>query len=83
MPCLHPTLKNSQADDSFVAPLTSREREMADLKEAEGTEVIGSSARRTHAGAQLGMEWDQAAEEAIESLSRGEKKIVQLVSKAN
>jgi hypothetical protein len=59
---------------------------MADLKEAEGTEVIGSSARRTHAGAhagaQLGMEWDQAAEEAIESLSRGEKKIVQLVSKA-
>ena len=61
------------------APMTDREKEIADLKEAEGTEVLGTSSRRNHAGAQIGMEWDEKVGPALEALSRGENTIVQLV----
>ena len=53
---------------------------MADIKEAEGTESLGTSIRRKHAGAELGMEWDGAIEAAFEEFRLGERKIVQLVS---
>lgn len=61
------------------APLTSREQEMADIREAEGVEVVGSSVRRNHAGAQIGMPWDDSVDEAFQALKDGQKKVVQLV----
>lgn len=61
------------------APMTAREQEMDDIKKAEGTEVLGGSARRSHAGSSLGMEWDEDVEQAFEELAKGEKRIVQLV----
>ena len=60
--------------------MTDREREMADIKEAEGVEVQGTSARRNHAGASVGVELDPEVIAAWESLAKGEQKVVQLVS---
>lgn len=68
-----------QLNASPSAPMTVREREMADIKEAEGVEVQGTSARRNHAGASIGMEIDQDVTSAWEALAKGERKIVQLV----
>jgi twinfilin-like protein len=58
--------------------MTDREREMADIKEAEGVEVQGTSARRNHAS--VGMEVNSDVTAAWQALVKGERKIVELVS---
>lgn len=71
--------------------MTAREREMADIKLAEGleAEMQGTSVRRSHTsaagggnaaagGAQVGMPWSDDAEEAMKALSNGQHQIVQL-----
>lgn len=72
------------------APMTAREREMADIKLAEGleAEMQGTTVRRSHTGgnnggsaaggAQVGMPWTAEAEEAMSALAKGENQIVQL-----
>lgn len=70
------------------APMTAREREMADIKLAEGleAEMQGTTVRRSHTGAnsasaggaQIGMPWTDEAEEAMSSLANGDNQIVQL-----
>lgn len=70
--------------------MTAREREMADIKLAEGLEVEmqGTGVRRSHTsgggsnttagGAQVGMPWTEEADEAMRSLAEGKNQIVQL-----
>ena len=55
---------------------------MADIRTAEGveTQTAGTSLRRSHAGAQLGMAWSEEVEDAVSQLVSGTKRVVQLVS---
>lgn len=55
---------------------------MADIRTAEGveTQTAGTSVRRSHAGAQLGMAWSEEVEDAVSQLVSGTKRVVQLVS---
>lgn len=57
-------------------PLSAREQEMADIRAAEreagGASYEGSSARRNHLGARVGLSWAPEVEEAVKELWMGE-----------
>jgi twinfilin-like protein len=71
---------------SSQAPMTAREKEMADIKSAEGIEASmqGTSVRHSSinnasgSGAQVGMAWSDEAVNAVGALAKGEKEVVQL-----
>lgn len=66
-------------------PLSSREKELADLKAAENAAASyeGSSARRGHYGTGTALNWSDEAEIAVKDLgSRNEDYLVILVSRS-
>jgi twinfilin-like protein len=55
-------------------PLSAREQELADIREAEGISVLhqGTMARVSHLNTGIGFRWSKDAEDAVVSLGRGE-----------
>jgi twinfilin len=63
-------------------PLSSREQELSDLRQAESTtaDYSGSRQRVNHIGTGIGMPWSSNAEEALAELAAGQISLVVLVS---
>lgn len=62
-------------------PLSSRERELADLRAAENTAASyeGSKGRASHIGTGVGLKWSPDVEDAILELGKGERSTVVVI----
>ena len=75
-----------KAHNAAPKPLSNREKEMADILEAErqagNTTYEGTSARRSHVG-KVGLNWNEEAEAAVKELGQGDDDHLLLLVSSN